>query len=194
MELLHQRLGHRSTMSLLAIDTANIWQDIEIMVDTNPLFTSCQISTINKNSRSKTPLNPKTPFKWVLVEIIPAISSNSLTKYTIFTNYLLIVGAYSNITKFYGMKNITTGEVVDKLDMFQAIFVKLDESVCRDMERIKNENDTQFTSKDFQKGISVYGVRLELVPPYHQEINGQVEVIWQTLQTIAHSIMVHAQI
>ena len=28
LELLHQRLGHRSTISLLAGDTADVWEDI----------------------------------------------------------------------------------------------------------------------------------------------------------------------
>ena len=47
LELLHQRLGHISKKSLLAGDTENIWQDIEIRVDPDPLCTSCQTSTIN---------------------------------------------------------------------------------------------------------------------------------------------------
>ena len=34
---------------------------------------------------------------------------------------------YSNITKLYGMENITTEELMEKLDMFQAIFGKVDE-------------------------------------------------------------------
>ena len=61
------------------------------------------------------------------MDITPAISYKSLTKDTNFANYILIVDAYSKIPKLYGMKNITTEEVVDKLDMFQEIFLKLDE-------------------------------------------------------------------
>ena len=33
-----------------------------------------------------------------------------------------------------------------------------------------------------------------LAAPEHQEINGQVEVTWRTLHTIAHSLMVHARV
>ena len=61
------------------------------------------------------------------MEIIPAKYYTSLTKDTTFANYLLIVDDYSNITKLYGIENITTEEVMDKLDMFQAIFGKVDE-------------------------------------------------------------------
>ena len=32
-ELLHQRLGHRSTRSLLAGDTANGWENVELRID-----------------------------------------------------------------------------------------------------------------------------------------------------------------
>ena len=32
LELLHQRLGHRSTISLIAGDTANVWEDVELII------------------------------------------------------------------------------------------------------------------------------------------------------------------
>ena len=71
LKLLQQRLGHRTTRSLLAGDTANFWEDIELRIDTYPFFTLCQISSMNKNARSKNPLKPKAPFKWVFMYIIP---------------------------------------------------------------------------------------------------------------------------
>ena len=74
------------------------------------------------------------------------------------------------------MENITAEEVMDKLDMFQKIFGKLDEFGWWDMERIQTDAGTQFTSKQFQEGISVRGVRLALDAPDYQEMNGQVEV------------------
>ena len=36
LELLHQRLGHRSTRSLLSDDTANVWEDVELRIDPDP--------------------------------------------------------------------------------------------------------------------------------------------------------------
>ena len=62
LELLHQRLGHRSTRSLLAGYTANFWEDVELRIDPYPFCTSCH-SSMNKNARSKIPLKPKAPFK-----------------------------------------------------------------------------------------------------------------------------------
>ena len=66
LELLHQRLGHRSTRSLIAGDTANVWEDVELRIDPDPFCTSCKISSMNKKARYKIPLKPKAPFKWFL--------------------------------------------------------------------------------------------------------------------------------
>ena len=102
------------------------------------------------------------------MDIIPAISSKGLTNDTTLANYLLIVDAYSKIPKLYGMESITTEEVMDKLDMFQARFGKLDEFGWWDMDRIQTDSGTQFTSKNFQEGLYICGVQLALVTPDHK--------------------------
>ena len=61
------------------------------------------------------------------MDIIPSTAPKSLTSDTIFSNYLLISDAYSKIPKLHGMKNIITEEVMDKLDMFQSRFRKIDQ-------------------------------------------------------------------
>ena len=35
---------------------------------------------------------------------------------------------------------------------------------------------------------------MKLAAPEHQEMNGQVEVTWRTLRTVAHSLMVYARV
>ena len=49
---------------------------------------------------------------------------------------VLIDDAYSNIPKLYGMEKITTEEVMDKLDMFQSRFSKIDQFGWWDLEII----------------------------------------------------------
>ena len=88
LELLHQRLGHRSTRSLLAGDTDNVRKYIELRIDPDPFCTSCQIYSMNKKARFKIPLKPKAPFKWVFMDIIPSTAPKSLTSNTTFSNYL----------------------------------------------------------------------------------------------------------
>ena len=86
LELLHQRLGHRYTRSLIAGDTTNVWEDVELRIDPDPFCTSCQISSMNKNSRAKIPLKLKAPFKWFLMDIVPSTAPKSLTSDTTFSN------------------------------------------------------------------------------------------------------------
>ena len=113
LELLHKILGHRSTRSLLAGDTANVWEDVELRIYPDLFCTSCQISSMNKKNRSKILLKPKAPFRWAFMDVIPSTAPKSLTSDTTFSNYLLFVDAYSKIPKLYGMDNITTEKVMD---------------------------------------------------------------------------------
>ena len=91
------------------------------------------------------------------------------------------------------MENITTAEVMDKLDMFQSRFGKMDQFGWWDLERISVDAGTQFTSTEFKEECQTRGVRFTLAAPEHQEMNGQVEVTWRTLRTVAHSLMLHAR-
>ena len=63
---------------------------------------------MNKKARSKIPLKPKAPFKWVFMDIISSTAPKSLTSDTTFSNYISIVDAYSKIAKLYGMEKTTT--------------------------------------------------------------------------------------
>ena len=128
------------------------------------------------------------------MDIIPSTAPKSLANDTTFSNYLLIVDAYSNIPKLYGMENITSAEVMDKLDMFQSRFGKIDQFGWWDLERISADAGTQFTSTEFKEEFQTRGVRLTLAAPEHQEMNGQFEVTCRTLRTVVHAIMVHARV
>ena len=111
-----------------------------------------------------------------------------------FSDYFLIVDAYSKIPKLYGMEKITTEEVMEKLDMFQSRFGKIYEFGWWDLEIISSDAGTQFTSTEFKQECQTRGVHLTLAAPEHQEMNGQVEVTWRTLSTIAKYLMVYARV
>ena len=85
------------------------------------------------------------------------------------------MNAYSKIPRVYEMENITTEEVMENIDMFKVLFVKVDEFGWWDMERIQTDADMKFTSNEFGEGIFVHVVRLELAAPDHQEMNGRVK-------------------
>ena len=114
---------------------------------------------MNKNARYKIPLKPKAPFKWVFMDIIPSTAPKSLTSDTTFSNYLLIVDAYSKIPKLYGMDKITTEEVMEYR------FGKVDQFGWLDLETISADAGTQFTSTEFKEECQTRGIRLTLVSP-----------------------------
>ena len=128
------------------------------------------------------------------MDIIPSTSPKSLISDKTFSNYILIVYAYSKTPKLYGMEKITTEEVMDKLDIFQSKSVKIEESLWWSLERISTDSGKQFTSTEFKEECQTCGVHLRLGAPEHQETKIHVKVTRRTLCTIAHSLMVHARV
>ena len=99
------------------------------------------------------------------MDVITSTAPKSLTNDNNFKEYLLIVDAYSKIPKLYGMENITTAEVLDKLDMFQYRFVKIDQFGWWYLEIISADAGTQFTSTEFKEECQICGVCLTLAAP-----------------------------
>ena len=56
------------------------------------------------------------------------------------------------------MENISNEKVMDKLDMFKPRFGKVYEFGWWDLEQIQTDSGTQFTSKEFQEGLYLFGV------------------------------------
>ena len=82
--------------------------------------------------------------------------------------------------------------MIDKLDIFQSRFGKIDEFGWWDLERISADAGSQFTSTEFKEQFQTFGFHLTLAAPEHQEMNGRVEVTRRMLRTITHSLMVYA--
>ena len=167
LELLYHGLGHISIRYQLAGDNANFWEGIELRIDPDPFCTSCQIYSMNNKTGSKIPLNPKVTFKWIFMEIVPSTSTKHLTSGITFYNYILSVDAYSEIPKRYIMEKIPTEEVMDKLDMFQSRFGKLDEFGWWDLERISTDTGTHLTLRDLKEECQTCGVHSTLAAPEH---------------------------
>ena len=66
------------------------------------------------------------------------------------------------------MVKITTEEVMDKLDMFQSRFGKIDEFGWWNLEIISSDAGKEFTSMDFKSECQTCGVHLTLASPEHQ--------------------------
>ena len=97
--------------------------------------------------------------------IILGTAPKCLTSETNFSNYLLIVDAYSNIPKLCGIEIITTEEVMDRLNMFQYIFGKIDGFGWWDFKKKSADAGTEFTFTDFQDECETHGDPLTLSSP-----------------------------
>ena len=72
-------------------------------------------------------IEPKGTFQIVFIEVIAAIASNSLTSETSFLIIFLLLIHTQKFQISYGTERISTEEVMDKLDIFQYGFGKIDE-------------------------------------------------------------------
>ena len=81
-----------------------------------------------------------------------------MTSDTTFSNYLLIVDAYSKIPKLYGIIKITPEEIMDKLDILKYRFGKIDKLGWWDLEIILADAVLQFTSTEFKQECQTFGV------------------------------------
>ena len=77
--------------------------------------------------------------------------------------------------------------------MFQSRFGKIDQFGWWELERISADAGTQFTFTELKYKCQTHRVRLTLVAPEHQDMNGKVEVTWRTLSTVVHYLMAHAR-
>ena len=141
-------------------DTENVCKDIKLKRDPDPFCTSSQIFSMKKKSRSKNPLRPRANFRWVFMNSIPATALKRLTSKTTFSKYILIFAAYSKIPRLYALEKNTAEEVIDKWDMFESRFGKIDGFGCWDLEGISEDSGTQFTSTDFWYKYQTYGVHM----------------------------------
>ena len=113
------------------------------------------------------------------IDIITSTALKLLKSDITSSNLLLIFYAYSKIPKLYGMEKIITEEVMDKLDMFQSRFGKIDKFGWWDLEIFSAEAGTQITSTEFKEECQTRGVHFTLAAPEHQEIKRQVKVTWK---------------
>ena len=74
------------------------------------------------------------------------------------------------------MERITTEEFMDKLDMLQSIFGRMDKFGWWYLEIISADAGTQFTSTELQEECQTHGVCLTLAATEHQEMSRHIEV------------------
>ncbi len=152
LELLHKRLGHRKCHALLAASDHAVWADTIVRMGPEQECVSCDVSTIRATARNKEPhTKGMYPGEHVFLEILHPITKIGLTADTTCTFYLILVGAYSRYTCIYGMPDKTTDSVINAIQQYQADHGHVSNYGFLNIERIRADAGTQFTSLEFKQ-------------------------------------------
>jgi hypothetical protein len=99
LELAHARLIGPSR-ALLAASRAEVWNDLSIRMIPDSDCISCRISTMKATARIKHPSTPVSkPRQAIYVDILPAVSDDSLTPKSYFPALLILVECLFQVHK-----------------------------------------------------------------------------------------------
>jgi len=195
LETVHKRLGHRKCRTLLAASEHNLWSDAGVLMSGETGCLDCGIATIRATACNKQPHTAASRAgEHLFLDIQYAVSPYGLTHATTFPNYLIIVDGYSRYTKFYGLAHKSSADVIAALKKFQADHSFLRELGHIDIERIRADAGGEFDSRLFTQHCINASIRLVLAAPKKQYQNHIAERTWQTVSSIARSLLVHARL
>jgi len=195
LETVHKRLGHRKCRTLLAASEHNVWSDAGVLMSGEAGCLDCGIATIRATARNKQPHTAASRAgEHLFLDIQYAVSPHGLTHATTFPNYLIIVDWHSRYTKFYGLAHKSSADVIVALKKFQADHSFLRELGHIDIEKIRADAGGEFDSRLFTEHCINAGIRLVLAAPKKQYQNHIAERTWQTVSSIARSLLVHARL
>jgi transposase InsO family protein len=195
LDLLHQRLGHRKSRTLLAATEHDLWQDTTIRMTGKAGCLTCGVATIRSRARNKEAHSGASrPGEYLFLDIQHPFVEAGLTVSTSYAFYLLIVDAYSRYAKLYGLPKKSTAAVISALQQYQADHSPAETYGYLDTTRIRTDAGSQFTSTEFARHCVQQGIALSLAAPKKQYQNHIAERTWQTITSTARSLLVHARI
>jgi transposase InsO family protein len=156
---------------------------------------SCNISTIRATARNKDP-DTKGLYlgEHVFLDILHPVTRVGLMSDTTYAFHLILVDLCSRYACIYGMSDKTTESVVQILQRYQADYGHVGNYGYLNIECIRADAGSQFTSQEFKKYCWTAGIQLVLAAPKKQYQNHLAERTWQTVSTMARSLIVHAHL
>ncbi len=166
LELLHTRLGHRKCRTLLAASEHNLWEDVTIRMSPETGCLGCGIATIRSTAHNKEPHTAAVaPGKYICLDILHPTTAVGLTPHTSYAFYLILVDTYSRYTCIYGLPDKTTDAVVAAIKQYTADHRRTGTYSYLNLERIRADAGSQFTSEEFLTFCRNAGVQLVLAAP-----------------------------
>jgi hypothetical protein len=146
-------------------------------------------------ARIKHPSTPVSkPGQVIHVDILPAVSDDSLTPKSYFPALLILVDAFSRFTRVIFMPNKSSKSVTAALSIFAAEQRLISGVKLWKIERIKGDAGSVFNSTEFEQFCIDRCISVSFAPPKYQEGNHFAERTWQSLRKLAQSMLVHARL
>ena len=197
VDLLHRRLGHVATGSLLAASKDDMWADTRAKMTPEPFCHGCQLGMIRTAPRTQRPVAPRNldPGTAFFVDIVDNPEDRGLTPETHFSKYLILTCALSKYTVLVGLRSMSTEHIIAAFNYFCTHHGPHVGFTVHDLVWIHPDAGSQFEpSQTFLKWCSDHGIRCEAAAPHHQHQNGMVERRWQHLRGLANKMMTHARL
>jgi hypothetical protein len=128
------------------------------------------------------------------MDILPCKSSPGLTPKASYAHCLILVDAFSRFSVIYGLRYKTTQGVVETILQYGADYKMADEFGYLDIDRIRADAGSEFTSGPFKQFCATHKIKLSLAAPKRQDNNHLAERSWQTIHKMARSMLVHARL
>ena len=125
LELMHRRLGHRSTKALLLGEDSQMYTDLKITPEQDDFCETCKISTIRSVNRGQdrdTRYIVK-PGQVLFLDMQKNPARQSLTSSDYYKFYLMICDAYSRFFKLGNLADASTAQVIQALEAFAADYM-----------------------------------------------------------------------
>ena len=165
------------------------------MMGSEKFCTPCSIVTTQAKNRGKiSPSNPLEPGHTVYMDLLPPANRTGLTPATTFSCGLWLVDRYSRYCALYGLPNYSAESVITAINKFMAPSNHPVIIEPIDINRIKADAGSQFTSEEFQQACADSRIAVNLAAPKHQEQNSFAESTWKTVQSLSDRIMVHSRL
>jgi hypothetical protein len=154
---------------------------------------SCGISMIRSSARNKEPhTGASGPGKYVFMDILHPITASGLTPNTSYAFYLILVDAFSRYMCLYGLPDKTSNALITAIKQYTADHKRADMYGYVDLDRIRADAGSQFTSAEFPTFCREAGIQLVLAAPKKQYQNHLAKCTRQTISNIGCSLLVHA--
>ena len=197
LELVHRRLGHPSTKTLLAAEEADCYGDVTIgFAPTGPCI-DCQIGAIRTANRGSAPVGAaQEPGSVWFLDVIDNPSKIGLTKASYFPHYLTMLDSASRYQVFVGMSDVTSRTVILCVQLIGTVHRPHANFTMDDVAEFHVDAGSQLISKEFKDWAAFrqHPIKVEAAAPNHQEQNGKVEAGWRHCRQITFKILTTASL